>query len=148
MTAPAHRPAAPPPCDAVSGRADLSDVPLRWVLVADAEVGVLHRLARVVRGTPGGVLVRLDHLPAGVRGAQVGISPSACRGGAPAQLVWLGALTAPDVGLVAAWIATGAPEVPAELARCLVAVTGAPAGRSAPPEGAGRDATSPPTVAG
>ena len=115
------------PAVAVHGRADLADVPLRWVLVAGDEVGVLHRLARVVRGTPGGVLVRLEHLPPAARGAQVGVSPCACCGGAPAELVWLGGLTAADVGLVAAWIASGAPQVPEELAPRAVALTGATA---------------------
>jgi len=107
----------------VRARADLADVPLRWVLVAEDEVGVLHRLARVVRGTPGGVLVRLEHPPAAAHGAQVGVSPCACCGGAPRELVWLGGLSAADVALVGAWIASGAPLVPEALAPRVVAVT-------------------------
>lgn len=117
-------PVASSPVPAVRGRAELADEPLRWVLVAGEEVGVLHRLAGVVRGTPGGVLVRLDRVPAAARGAQVGVSPCPCCGGAPAELVWLGGLSASDVALVAAWVASGAPRVPAELAPRVVAVTG------------------------
>lgn len=105
------------------GTASLADVPLRWVLVAPDEVGVLHRLGRVVRGTPGGVLVRLDALPPAASGAQVGISPRACCGGHPADLVWLGDLSAADVGLVEAWVASGQPDLPPDLAPRVVATT-------------------------
>ncbi|MEJ5913537.1 hypothetical protein [Pseudokineococcus sp. 1T1Z-3] len=109
---------------ALAGSARLADVPLRWVVVAPDEVGVLHRLTRVVRGTPGGVLVHLDALPPAAAGAQVGVSPCAACGGAPSDLVWLGRLTAADVGVVVAWIASGASHLPAELASRVVATTG------------------------
>ncbi len=115
---------APAPArDPLRGTASLADVPLRWVLVAPDEVGVLHRLGRVVRGTPGGVLVRLDALPPAASGAQVGISPRACCGGHPADLVWLGGLSASDVGVVEAWVASGSPRVPPELAARVVTTT-------------------------
>ncbi|MEJ5945560.1 hypothetical protein WDZ17_09680 [Pseudokineococcus basanitobsidens] len=114
-----------------AGTAALADVPLRWVVVAPDEVGVLHRLARVVRGTPGGVLVRLDAVPAGATGAQVGVSPCACCGGAPTDLVWFGGMGAHDVGVVAAWIASGSVRVPAELSPRVVAVTGPGRGAAA-----------------
>ena len=121
---PAADPGAPPPGrEPLRGTASLADVPLRWVLVAPDEVGVLHRLGRVVRGTPGGVLVRLDTLPPAAAGAQVGISPRACCGGHPADLVWLGGLSAADVGLVEAWVASGQPDLPPGLAPRVVATT-------------------------
>ncbi|WP_298991513.1 hypothetical protein [uncultured Pseudokineococcus sp.] len=108
---------------AVTGSARLADVPLRWVLVAPEEHGVLHRLGRVVRGTPGGVLVHLQAVPPTAAGAQLGVSPRTCPGGCPGELLWFGGLSASDVAVAEAWIASGVPEPPEPLASRVVAVT-------------------------
>lgn len=86
-----------------------------WLLVAPAEVGLLHRLRPAVRATGHGVLVQLDRAPDA--GGQLGVA----RGPA---LTWFGGLTADDVATLVQLVrADELHRLPADLAHRVVGRT-------------------------
>ncbi|WP_432482668.1 hypothetical protein [Kineococcus esterisolvens] len=81
-----------------------------WVFVAHPEVGLLHRLRRVVRGSRALVLVHLDAGTVLPFRAQVGVglqeAPSA-----PTRVLCFGRLGATEVAALLTWLAGPAPDL-------------------------------------
>lgn len=98
-----------------------------WLLVAPAEVGLLHRLRPAVRATGHVVLVRLEHPPA-APGGQLGV----VRG---RTLTWFGGLSATDVAALVALLRGDGVGRTAEVLRHRVvgvAATDVSGGRASP----------------
>lgn len=72
-----------------------------WLLVAPAEVGLLHRLRPAVRATAHGVLVHLERPPT-TPGGQLGLIHAG-------TLTWFGGLSADDVTTLVALLREDAP---------------------------------------